>query len=547
MITSKYGSFVARKLLCILCGRDVAKPPPPRNQLPATATAVDDMKQEQIPSRRQGSKKNGLIARITNASADNDNKKRRLHASSSPYHTSNTTFPDLLRAIVETVVSDEWTGPELSAVQNDQFAGPFLQALLRATTAIAESAHGKDEDIQAWSALTAKLVVHLLGGTPSVGIDSVTSDTLLRLMTDRNGSHLMEAIFESAPEDMLQKLCTAAFRGRLPAMAQHPSANFAVQAALASLRRPQQLKRMFEDLRPHFAALLRGRRAGVVTLLLAAAKRLSCLESDCSSALWHALESGFAGSLHPSNAQGGVQTAIWTPMHTLLTLDTTITNFASPSSPSPRLSSLGCVALVTLFQYPAESIKQWTTALFDLAPGEAASIARDPGGCRVIETYLRGPGGSSKRRKKMMQALAGNWASIASTGAGARFIEQCVMVAELEEQEQIARELAAAEKRISVLPWGGVLLRRCHVDAYTIGSHCGGENVWKNKVEKAAATRKEFEELFGDDDGHGDGNAVVKDSVVTNADTQKRKKERTKDGKKKMKKKATKKELQVSE
>jgi hypothetical protein len=52
----------------------------------------------------------------------------------------------------------------------------------------------------------------------------------------------------------------------LPAcsLAQHSAANFAVQAAISALRKPQQLKRMLEDLRPSFQQLLRSRRRRVV-------------------------------------------------------------------------------------------------------------------------------------------------------------------------------------------------------------------------------------------------------------------------------------------
>ena len=46
-----------------------------------------------------------------------------------------------------------------------------------------------------------------------------------------------------------------------------------------------QLKRVFEDLRPHLASLLRSRRGGVVAALAAAAGRLGVLESDVAAAL----------------------------------------------------------------------------------------------------------------------------------------------------------------------------------------------------------------------------------------------------------------------
>ena len=412
------------------------------------------------------------------------------------HHTSNS-YPHIFQQVIATILSDDWTGPELTAIQCDPYAGPFLQSLLRASVVMADEQQ------------TGRLVIHLLGGNAASGPDTVTSDAMYRLLTDRHGSHLMEAAFEAAPDDVLQKMLTAAFKGRLLNLAQHPSANFAVQAALAAVRRPQQLKRMFEDLRPHLATLLRARRGGVVAVLLAAAGRVGSLESDCADALWHSADTGLDTSMGVS------------PLHKLLTLDTTTK--LGQSGSGIRLSPLGCAALVTVLQYPSAACKKWADALGELTSVEVGTVVRDPGGCRVIETYLEGVGGAPKRRRKLLSALKGSWAGAASTVAGCYFVEKCYNVAEVDEREVITGELAAAEDRIGVSSRGSMLLQKCHVDAFKKSGGGGANGEWQKRVNAAGEVKREFAELFG---GGGDEEVDVEEEVVPKKKKMKKSKEK---------------------
>jgi nucleolar protein 9 len=486
MVLSKYGSFVARRLLCLLSGREVASAPkrhqpafPPQ---PREATSVADIGAVQVEhagSNKRKSRNEGLASRVGAVKQTHHTSARVEAACETP------PFPELLYQLAEATMSDDWTGSGLAELQTDQFSGPFLQALLRA--------------VGGWDAsLSGKLVVHLLGGNASGDVNSITSDDLQRLITDRQGSHLVEAAFEAAPDDVFQKLCTVAFRGRTVPMAQHPVANFVVQAALASVRKPQQLKRMFEDLRPQLATLLKARRGGVVATLLAASLRLQSLESDVSDAVWHAVDSGFAG-ISPS------------PLHALLTLDSTVR--LGQAGSTGRLSPLGCAMLVTVFSFSdVASSKRWGEALLALDMGELCAVARDPGGCRVIETYLQGPGSSPKKQRRVLQALSGSWAATAATGAGCRFVQKCFIMAEPSNKHAITAELSAAETRIAAVHGGTALLRLCRVDAFRIES----PDEWTKRAAAAESTKREFEELFASRSDHPtqDRDAYGKQEVI---------------------------------
>ncbi|EFN50799.1 hypothetical protein CHLNCDRAFT_141850 [Chlorella variabilis] len=171
-------------------------------------------------------------------------------------------------------------------------------------------------------------------------------------------------------------------------LAQHPCANFAVQAAVAALRKPQQLKRMFEDLRPSFPQLLRSRRGGVLAALLAAAGRLGTQEAEAAAALWAAAGGGTAGT--GSGTSGGA------PLAALLTLDT---HTQLGGSGGGRLSSLGCAMAAAVLRLPPAACRQWGEAVAALAPAQLQQVARDPGGCRVLEAYFEISKGAKKKKK----------------------------------------------------------------------------------------------------------------------------------------------------
>eukprot|EP00887_Chlorella_sp_A99_P004080 scaffold23.g4080.t1 len=419
VVTSKYGSFVARRLLCILAGRDVAPPPGRRaggsdGGEDAGAGAHEG---GEAPARGRPRPGGGaLAAKLGTGAAEEEGGAAAWQPD----------YPELLQQARR--------GGSGEASECRAMPLPCVQALLRAC--------------RYDPALQQKLV--------------------------------LQAVFQTAPDDLFQKLCTLSFKGHLVPLAQHAAANFAVQAALASLRRPQQLKRMFEDLRPHLGTLLHARRGGVVAALLAAAARLQALGADVAAAVWYAAAPSDSGS---GGGSGGG------PLEALLTLDTTTR--LSGAGAGGRLSTLGCAALQALFRLPAGATRAWADALAALPPGALQQVARDPGGCRVLEAYLESPGAAPKKRRALLGALAGAWAAIAMGGSGSHFVERCYGLADAREKEAIADELARAEAALAATHRGPVLLRRCHVEEFKQGSEG-----WQQRVAAADATLRAYEQLF---------------------------------------------------
>ncbi len=458
MISSKYGSFVARRLVGVLAG-------------------VRD------GGRGDGSSDGGRGDRsYSNRSKFNLADKCGVGGSGNAMSSFSSADPNrimLLTKLTAKLTSDELTSSDIHELQTSAFAGPFLKALLEATAAVGDVIDDKQR---------TDLIVCLLGGNSKLGGESVTADALYRLMTDRSGSHLVEAALVAAPDALFPKLCTTAFKGRLPTLAQHQSANFTVQTAIAHVKRSQQLKRMFEDLEDYFVGLLRGRRAGIITVLLAAALRLNTLQAESSRAVWEAVTEAFKSERHP------------TPLHSLLTLDTQV----RLGKHRGKLSALGCAMCISLLQFPKGMTKEWNAALEGMSTAELVQVAMDPGGCRVLESYLGHEDTSSSRKDALLEKIQGSWADIACFGSGNKFVERCFLLcSDASVKKQIASELAQAEDRIAATHRGPGLLRTCAVHAVKTDP----EN-FEKRVKAAQATRAEFEQLFGGGDGDpGDANS----------------------------------------
>lgn len=477
MISSKYGSFVARRLVGVLAGlRD--------------------------GGRGDGSGDGGRGDRsYSNRSKFNLADKCGVGGGTGvpPFASADPNRILLLTKLTAKLTSDELTSSDIHELQTSPFAGPFLKVLLEATAAVGDVIDDKQR---------TDLIVCLLGGNAKVGVESVTTDAMYRLMTDRSGSHLVEAALIAAPDALFPKLCTTAFKGRLPALAQHQSGNFTVQTAIAHVKRPQQLKRMFEDLKDCFVGLLRGRRAGIITVLLAASLRLNTLQAETSRAVWEAVTEAFKSERHP------------TPLHSLLTLDTQV----RLGKHRGKLSALGCAMCISLLQFPKVMTKEWNTALEGMSTVELVQVAMDPGGCRVLESYLGHEDSSSSRKDALLEKLQGSWADIACFGSGNKFVERCFLLcSDASVKKQIASELAQAEDRISATHRGPGLLRTCAVQAIKTDP----EN-FEKRVKAAQATRAEFEQLFGGENGdHQDADGDAGDAATeTQEKTKKDKKEK---------------------
>lgn len=118
-------SFVARRLLCVLAGRDVAPPPgkKPAAQ-PEPAAGSGEAGQAAAPAGPRGG--GALAAKLGSSGGQGSD--------GSSAASQGADYPALLEKLATTVLGDDWSGEEMQRLSTDSFAGPFLQALLRACT-----------------------------------------------------------------------------------------------------------------------------------------------------------------------------------------------------------------------------------------------------------------------------------------------------------------------------------------------------------------------------------------------------------------------------
>eukprot|EP00890_Picochlorum_soloecismus_P000531 jgi/Picsp_1/1479/NSC_04957-R1_protein len=470
MVCSKYGSFVARRLVNVLSGE------------------LHD------PKRSKRSDNSESMSRsYVNTNKLNLAIKMSAQTNSSQQTTQIEPRLDLLRKICGTFTSDEMTPKDIHDLQRSPFAGPFLKNLLEAVGRV-----GSEDE-------KSSLVICLLGGNPAVGPDTITADSLFNLMTDRSGSHLMEAALSTAPGNLFSKLCTTCFKGKLVSLAQHPVGNFPVQAAISNIQKPQQLRRMFEDLKPQIGTLIKARRGGVVTVLLGAAARIGAIQAEVSDALWSSVKESFIGEQHA------------TPIHTLLTLDT---NVVLGEDTRGRLSPLGCSALSTIFQYPRAMNKEWRKCLERMTSSEVVHVALDQGGCRVLESFICNDDTKQSYRDDLLKQISGKWADVASFGSGSKFTEICYYIGGPAIKREISQDLAAAQARIAGVYRGAKLLRVCKVDEMKQNG-----DRWEEKIAAVAATKREFEQIFGN---ANEEKEQQNDSAEKDIEKKKRKKEERK-------------------
>lgn len=486
VITTRHGSFLARKLLTLACGRDLSDG----------------------GLKGAGGKKGGHGGGTGGTGGMGGGRCPGFSSGS----WGAAPREDVVDLLLESACGEDWV-PELAALRSDAFAAPFLQALLRACSA---PAPGAEPDAAA-EARASKAVRAVLGCAPA-GADP---DQLRSLMRDQRGSHVAEALFEAAPEADHAALATAALRGAATQLATDPRANHAVQAAVRNVRRPAQLRRLFGDLRPSLGDLLRGRKGGVVLALLSAARRLLPEDPEIPSSVAQAAtaldpaqgplgailtydlprgrripgmgskqqaanqdqgEDAGEGAEDAENAGDGASTSRSAPA------------FAFDPSSCPRLSPLGCAIAIEALSFEPAAAKPWTNAVATASREATVNLAADPGGARVLEAYLRSVEGAPRKVRALVNGLKGSFAKLAQvSGASLRFVERCFDLASPDTKRSIAEELAAARTAILALHQGPALLQRCMVDELAKT----GADDWQRKLQAAENVREEFQELFG--------------------------------------------------
>ena len=73
---------------------------------------------------------------------------------------------------------------------------------------------------------------------------------------------------------------------------------------------------------------------------------------------------------------------------------------------------------------PQDACQQFANSVSSLPPADAERVGRDAGGVRVLEALIQGPA-SAKQKTRLLRALAGRWATLASEFSSSHLVEKC--------------------------------------------------------------------------------------------------------------------------
>ncbi|BDA51236.1 Nucleolar protein 9 [Coccomyxa sp. Obi] len=487
--TDRNASHVARRLLCVIAGRDVT--PAQRGGAAAADGAAF------IRAAKQGAGQPAGLAAKMGAGG----KRER--------HRTMARHPVLLTQIAGDLLTDKWSGGRLEELLFHAYACPWLQTLLAA-------ADGHGDTLE-------ELVPRLMGAKPRQAqegaeahgheegspLEGISADHVQGLAQDPTSSHFLEVMMRVAPERLLADVYQRFLRGSLARLAMHPSANFVVQAYLAALHGSQQVKTALRELRDALPEMLRGRRSGVAAALLAAAGRTgnAAVQADAVRALASAL----AALQSAGGAAEGQGLAA-----SLLVHDSPAITLGDPAGRA-RLSTLGCAMLATVLRLPKEVSTDFAESVADMSPAQLVHMGGDGGGSRALEAFLDGDA-SAKLKKRVIRKLTGSHAKLAGSPGGSHVVQTCFRVGGVKDKEMIAGELAAAEQHISGSKFGQILLRRCGVEDFKRSA-----DTWRTRAESAAVLRSEFAEMLGEADegaaaGTSQGKEEDEEGVADRAD-----------------------------
>jgi uncharacterized membrane protein YgcG len=318
------------------------------------------------------------------------------------------------------------------------------------------------------------------------------------------GSRALEAVLNSAAGTWWARIHSAV-RGSVLEMAQHPLANFVVQAMAARAPKQRDLKLLLAELCPGMPALLAS-RAGVVWRLAQACARLGgggAILLDALAATCPATDRLRENDAGEAGGDGGA----------LANLILAIGAYGGGSGSGGRggrgqggqgnggrggagqgggsggrdaaggprdahlgggvvVGNLGSRILEALLSLPYSQSGAALRSLNSLPAHELLDLARHPVGSRAVEAALKaGGGGADQVRQPMLAVLCAGPAKLVRSRAGCFVLGAAFDAAPAELQEQLLSGLLQSEAELRATSHGNSLTRRLRLEHFK--SHPG--------------------------------------------------------------------------
>ncbi|KAL3860814.1 hypothetical protein ACJMK2_010880 [Sinanodonta woodiana] len=331
-------------------------------------------------------------------------------------------------------------------------------------------------------------------------IDPLAADDSQKLppiVKDSVASYLVEQIISLANSSLFGDIYKEIFKGRLIHYANHPSANYVLQRLLTSCSDKQWFEEIFEEISLYMEDILAVNHFGVILALAEACLRLGCKQEKFRNLLmqaFHCYEPEERRSkIVPLLASCSTYEVFY---HTEVQESQEADGEKAKENLIPLLTEInyhGSLVLQHLLRFG--NPKLVTASLLELKPVELQTLACNPCGSHVIDTYFQSPTIGDKGREALINKMKGLFVHLACSKNGSRTLENIWKAASIQQKSIITEDLARHEVKLRSDKLGHFIYRN-----FAVNHYMHRRNDWLKIQGTDAKKRKLFQDILDPSD-----------------------------------------------
>ncbi|KAI8997280.1 armadillo-type protein [Pilobolus umbonatus] len=393
--------------------------------------------------------------------------------------TDKRQVPDSFKAMFRTLSTELAINSKENEVRTlsvHRVANPVLQLLL-------EMQENDKEGITARNVLIDRILWGIVTDIDSTEKNSDRDSWFETLIRDSVGSHLLEVIFQVAPDAVYKKIYKTYLKGKLEKFSLHPIANFVIQHLVSNVRKPKQLKEMISELAGAFDKILKNGKFGVIRSLVDASVKMESGQKEIVNAILVALHF----------PEGSDRKEFINCCMRMWTLEQWNSASDDEKADLYKFHLQGSLMVQGIVKMSEKANAPLVNSFLSQNPEVIARWCYSPGGSRAFEAIIASPTVNAKMKKKIIRDLTGKFASLAKDRFGSHILEKCWLVADIDAKEKIATELVRNEHQLSSHSLGKSALWTCKIDQFK-----RRHDEWVEREKGAERKREMFMDIIGD-------------------------------------------------
>ncbi|MBZ3881346.1 Nucleolar protein 9 [Sciurus carolinensis] len=332
-------------------------------------------------------------------------------------------------------------------------------------------------------------------GYLSTRSSSGAGSPLLLFLRDQTSSRLLEQVLLVLEPPRLQSLFEDHFQGHLQTLAAHPIANFPLQRLLDAISTPELLSPVFEELSPALEAVLAQGHTGVVIALVGACRRVGAYQAQVLQLLLEAFHCA-----EPSSRQVACVPLFATLMAYEVYYELMEEEGAMPAEHQVEMATARTLGEVTVLgSLLLQHLLHFSTpglilrSLGSLTGPQLLALAQSPAGSHVLDAILTSPSVTRKQRRRVLQALKGQYVSLACSRHGSRVLDAIWNGAALGIRKEIASELGEQNQELIRDPFGHHVARNVALTTFL-----KRREAWEQQQSAVAKRRRALNSVLED-------------------------------------------------